>query len=81
MALSSFVAQALLEDYLGGRTLPDALRGTVVREVEAKLIDGDTPVLSEDLCRKIDRAAADGTRGDRSVSVGLDASAALHAEN
>jgi hypothetical protein len=56
MALSLFVAQAVLEDYLNGRSLPETLRDALVHSVESRFIDGTTPVLDRALCESIDDA-------------------------
>lgn len=58
MALSLFAAEALVGDYLNGRTLPDPLHSSVVRTVETRLIDGKIPVLDENLRKEIDSKAS-----------------------
>ena len=58
MALSLFAAEALVEDYLNGRTLPGPLHRCVVHTVETRLIDGKIPVLDANLRKEIDSKAS-----------------------
>ncbi|MEJ8853335.1 hypothetical protein WKW79_02070 [Variovorax robiniae] len=57
MALSLYAAQALVGSYLNGRQLPDALLGSIVDSVEARLKSGKLPVLDEALRDLIDQEA------------------------
>jgi hypothetical protein len=61
MALSLFAAECLVRDYLNGRTLPEVLHSAVVQAVEARLVGGLVPVLTETLCSEMDkRSIRDG---------------------
>ena len=57
MALSLFAAECLVRDYLNGRTLPKVLHSAVVQAVEARLVGGLMPVLTETLCSEMDSEA------------------------
>jgi hypothetical protein len=58
MSLALFAAESLVRDVLDGRTLPSAVYSAVVQAVEARLMDGLIPVLSETLCKTMEGAAS-----------------------
>jgi len=62
MALSLFAAQALVESYLEGRQLPDALLLSIRDAVEARLKSGKMPVLDDSLRELIDTEAIEPAR-------------------
>lgn len=57
MALLLFAADTLVLDYLNGRLLPSELYCRIVNAVEARLLDGVTPVLDEALCTEMEEHA------------------------
>ena len=54
---SERAAEALVSDYLNGRTLPPILHGAVVWMAAARLTSGKRPVLDETLRTDIDNQA------------------------
>ena len=58
MALFLEAAEALVTDYLHGRTLPEVVHKAAVQAVRTRLIDGKLPVLDKVLCSDIDREAS-----------------------
>jgi hypothetical protein len=59
LALFFEAAEALVADYLDGRTLPEAVHKAVVLAARARLLNGDVPVLDEALRNDIDREASE----------------------
>ena len=57
MSLFFAAAEALIADYLNGRTLPEAVHKAVVLAARTRLLHGEEPVLDEALCSDIDREA------------------------
>jgi hypothetical protein len=58
MALFLEAAEALVADYLNGRTLPEVLHKAAVQAARTRLMEGKMPVLDETLCSNIDREAS-----------------------
>ena len=58
MALFLEAAEALIADYLNGRTLPEVVHKAAVQAARTRLIEGKMPVLDEALCSDIDREAS-----------------------
>lgn len=58
MALFLEAAEALVADYLNGRTLPEVEHKAAVQAARTRLIEGKMPVLDETLCSNIDREAS-----------------------
>lgn len=61
MALLLFAADMLVLEYLKGRSLPSVLFCRIVTAVEARLLDGVTPVLDEAICTDMDENASPPT--------------------
>ena len=57
MSLSLFAAETLVNDYLNGRVLPEAVHGAVVLTTGERLIRGLVPVLNKALCAEIEKHA------------------------
>jgi hypothetical protein len=51
-------AEALVADYLNGRTLPEAVHKAAVQAARTRLIEGKEPILDETLRSDIDREAS-----------------------
>lgn len=58
MSLFFAAAEALIADYLNGRTLPEAVHKAVVLAARTRLINGEVPILDETLRGDIDREAS-----------------------
>jgi hypothetical protein len=57
IALFQFAAEAVIHDFLDGRTLAEPLRSTAVSTVRARLIHGWLPLLDDALRARIEEAA------------------------
>jgi hypothetical protein len=59
MALSVETAEALVANYLDGRSLPEVVHKAAVQTTRLRLMRGDVPVLCNDLLSQIDREAGE----------------------
>lgn len=57
ISLTHYAAEALIGDYLNGRTLPLIVHTFVVCAAQTRLVEGKVPVLDESLRRIIDEKA------------------------
>lgn len=55
--LSELAAESLVRAYLNGRTIPAVLRSAIVQAAEARLINGEMPVLNAAVRQDIDNQA------------------------
>ncbi len=58
MALFLEAAEALVADYLNGRSLPERVHKAAVQAARTRLIAGQMPILGETLCSELDREAS-----------------------
>ena len=58
MALFREAAEALVADYMNGRTLPEVAHKAAVEAARARLMEGKMPVLDEALRSDIDSEAS-----------------------
>ncbi|MGO4396128.1 hypothetical protein AB4Z46_32705 [Variovorax sp. M-6] len=61
MSLFWEAAEALVADYLNGRTLPEAVHKAAVQAARTRLLNGDVPILDEKLRSDIDSEASKPT--------------------
>ena len=59
MSLFFEAAEALVADYLNGRTLPEAVHKAAVLAVRTRLLNGKVPILDEMLCSETDSEASE----------------------
>lgn len=59
MSLFLEAAEALVADYLNGRTLPETVHKAAVQVARTRLLNGEEPILDEALRRDIDSQASE----------------------